>query len=357
MDTHLTNISVFAELMGIDNKTLHHWYKDFLSDFEPNGQREIHTHDIIVKTGNIASAVEVPIICPDNISSDMGIDEKMIGEEWYTLLTNRQTGKIAFCAATTKSDHLQQAMSPLLSHLDKIKTITRDMAGSYAKLCNNLIPAAIQIADKFHVISNLMDAQQAVRIRYRQKILEQRRTALQLFKQEEKQCREECERNGRKYFAKKFNYIEQRLSNGETPSELLARSHFLLYKFSHQWKPSQKIRAKTLFENFPEIEKAYKLACQFRTWYARDNIGCHPLQIEKELFMWYENVEDSDIDEMSNFKSLVESNEEVIMAYFLNGYTNAVAENLNGKIKKFIGSNQGVRNRDFFFFRIKNFFT
>ncbi|HNW97741.1 MAG TPA: transposase, partial [Bacteroidales bacterium] len=72
---------------------------------------------------------------------------------------------------------------------------------------------------------------------------------------------------------------------------------------------------------------------------------------------WYEAVEDCDIDEMTNFKSLVESNENDILAYFTNGQTNAIAENLNGRIKKFMASNQGVRNRDFFFFRIINFFS
>lgn len=343
--------------MGVDEKTLHHWYKDILSNFIPQGQQQIHANDIIVKTGRSNTVVEVPIVHPENIGPEMGIDEKLIGENYYTLITNRDTGKIAFCAATTKFSHLQQALIPLQSYLEQIKSMTRDMSGSYAKLCTELIPSVTQIADKFHVIRNLIEAQQAVRIRYRQKVLEQRRNALQLFKQEEKQRREECERESRKYTAKKFIYHEQRLSNGETPSELLARSHYLLYKFPHQWKPHQSIRARTLFESYPEIEKAYKLSCQFRKWYSRDNIGKHILQIEKELFQWYEDIEDCDIDEMLNFKALVESNETVIIAYFDKGQTNAKAENLNGQIKKFIASNQGIRNRDFFFFRVKNFFT
>ena len=357
MDTHLTNISVFGNLMGIEGKTLHHWYKDILSDFIPEGEKQIHVHDIKVNTGRKEKRIEVPIVCVNNIGQDMGIDEKMIGEEFYTILSNRITGKIAFCAATTKFEYLQQAMQPIIPFIDKIKTIARDMSGSYAKLCDELIPSAIQIADKFHVVSNLMEAQQSVRIRYRQKILEQRRTAFQLFKQEENQRREECERDGRKFTAPKFIYHEPRLSNGETASELLARSHFLLYKFHHQWKPSQLKRALTLFENFPEIEIAYKLSCQFRTWYAKDNIGKNQLQIERELFQWYEDVETADIDEMTNFKSLVESHESDIVNYFIKGQTNAMSENLNGRIKKFIASNQGLRNRDFFFFRILNFFT
>lgn len=357
MDTHPTNTSIFAELMGIAAKTLHHWYKSFLSNFDPHGQQKIHAGDIKVKTGKKDKVVEVPIVCPKNIGEEMAIDEKMIGEEFYTILTNRETGKIAFCAATTKSEYLQQAMAPLANLLSKVKNITKDMASNYAHLCNAIMPLAKQIADKFHVIFNLMDAQQAVRIRYRQKILELRRNALQLFKQDEKQRREECEKTGREYTAKKFSFTEQRLPNGETPSELLARSHYLLYKFPHQWRPSQSARARTLFEHYPELEKTYKLSCQFRVWYARENIGKHILQIEKELYQWYEDVEDSDIDEMMNFKSLVESHEEEIKAYFIAGHTNAQAENLNKQINKFIASNQGVHNRDFFFFRLSNFFT
>jgi transposase len=357
MDTHPTNISTFGELMGVAAKTLHHWYKAFLSNFDPQGQQKVHANDIKVKEGKKEKVIVVPIVCAENIGEEMCIDEKMIGEEFYTILTNRETGKIAFCAATTKSEYLQQAMAPLLNSLGKVKNITKDMASSFRNLCNAIMPSATQIADKFHVIFNLMEAMQSVRIKFRQKILEQRRIALQLFKQEEKQRREECEKTGKEYTPKKFTYIEQRLSNGETPSELLARSHYLLYKFPHQWSPSQSKRASTLFALFPEIEKTYKLSCQFRVWYARENIGKHQLQIEKELYQWYEDIEDSDIDEMMNFKSLVESHEEEIKAYFVKGHTNAKAENLNKQIKQFIASNQGVRNRDFFFFRLSNFYV
>lgn len=357
MDTHLTNISVLAELMGIDGKTLHKWYKEYLSGYNPEGEKQIHKHDVTIIKGSKESTIEVPILRRENIGQDMGIDEKMIGEQWYTVMTNRQTGKIAFCAATTKSSHLQQAMIPLVEELRKIETITRDMSAGYANLCGILMPGARQVIDKFHVISNLLDAQQAVRIRYRQQLLEQRRKAYQAFKLEEKQRLDICERSGERFKANKFTYQEARLSNGETPSELLARSHFLLYKFPHQWKPWQEKRARILFEKYPEIEHAYRLSCSFRKWYAKENIRKHRLQIEKELFQWYEDVEESTIEEMMNFKSLVESHEEEILAYFDQGHTNAISENRNSKINRFIVSNQGVRNRDFFFFRLSNFFS
>ncbi|RLD85848.1 MAG: DDE transposase, partial [Bacteroidetes bacterium] len=75
------------------------------------------------------------------------------------------------------------------------------------------------------------------------------------------------------------------------------------------------------------------------------------------LHQWYENVEDAEIDEMLNFKTLIETNEQQIMNYFLKGETNAMAESINSKIQKFISSNQGTRNRDFFFFRLGLYFS
>jgi len=81
------------------------------------------------------------------------------------------------------------------------------------------------------------------------------------------------------------------------------------------------------------------------------------LEIDKQLQLWYENVENADIDEMLNFKSLIESNEEYIVNYFIKGETNALAEGINSKIQKFISSNQGTRDRDFFFFRLTKYFS
>ncbi len=64
-----------------------------------------------------------------------------------------------------------------------------------------------------------------------------------------------------------------------------------------------------------------------------------------------------EIDEMLNFKTLVETNEQEIMNYFLHGETNALAEANNRKIKQFISSNQGTRNRDFFFSRLDKYYA
>lgn len=95
----------------------------------------------------------------------------------------------------------------------------------------------------------------------------------------------------------------------------------------------------------------------FRQWYSNKNINQHELVIDKGLHDWYERVEDEAIEEILNFKSLVERNQQYITNYFINGHTNAIAGNINGKINRFISSNQGTRHRDFFFFRLNNYFS
>ncbi len=87
------------------------------------------------------------------------------------------------------------------------------------------------------------------------------------------------------------------------------------------------------------------------------NIGYHYLQIDKQLHDWYEKVENADIDKMLNFKSMIESNEEYIVNYFIHGGTNALAEGINSKIQKFISFNQGSSDKDFFFFRLSNYYA
>lgn len=287
----------------------------------------------------------------------MAIDEKQIGKEFHTIMSNRQSGKIAMVCKTMKYNELEAIFNAHRSVTTKVKSITRDFSRLYEKVSNEIFSGSIQIGDKFHAIKNLMDAHQSIRIRYRQKELEKRRLAFNRFKENEKQSKQECKVNGEKYNKRKFYYEEDRYENGETRLELLARSRYLLYKFEDQWRGSQKKRAKILFKLYPEIEKAYRVSCDFRDFMSKKNVGKNYLFLNKQLHEWYEQVEDSHISEMLNFQAMVESNEEYIMNYFIAGETNALAEGINSKIQKFISSNNGTRDKDFFFFRLANYFA
>jgi hypothetical protein len=46
-----------------------------------------------------------------------------------------------------------------------------------------------------------------------------------------------------------------------------------------------------------------------------------------------------------------------IINFFRNGLTNAKAENLNGKMQRFVSNNYGIKDKDFFLYRTANYFS
>jgi len=330
-----------------------------LSQYAQDKGRSIHRNDITVKKRESEKdkIIQVPIFREENFGKKMAIDEKQIGKDFYTIMSNRQSGKIAM---VTKTMNYRELYAIIHSHpvvIEKVKSITRDFSSLYKKVSSEIFSGSIQVGDKYHTIKHLMDAHQSIRIRYRQKELEKRRIAFNNFKQVEKRRKLKCEEKGTKYKKRRFHYKERRYENGETSLELLARSRYLLYKFENKWSHWQRKRAEILFNSYPEIEKAYRLSCEFRDFMSKKNIGKTYLWLNKQLIKWYEKVEDSQINEMLNFQSMVESNEEYIMNYFIDGETNALAEGINSKIQKFISSNNGTRDKDFFFFRLANYYA
>jgi len=358
LDNLRTNITPIAKSLCVDPQKLWRWYRDTLSGFlEPDIQAKHHQYDISHNEKGEEKNIRVPILKPENIGPNMAIDEKQIGEEMHTVLSNRDTGKIALLARTLKAKELGLLTAHFDSRGFEVRTVTRDLSNSYDWFCRAAFPNAGHVADKFHIIKSLLDSCQDVRVRYRQEILRDKRIEYEKYKQLEKQRKLQCSIEKKRYKKKKFIYREEKTENGETRLEILARSRFLLFKYQNQWTESQKERATVLFKIYPQIELTYKLSCDFRNWYRREHIGADTTILNLKLNEWYRKVEQADIDEMLNFKSLVERNESIIKRYFDKGDTNAIAENINGKIKRFIMINQGTRDREFFYFRLANYFS
>lgn len=299
----------------------------------------------------------VPIVKEENLGEDMAIDEKKIGSNMYTVLSNRQTGKIALLASTLKTSILAEIMRAFSTKAFEVRTVTMDLSPSYDWLIRQVFMNTTHIADKFHVHTHLFDALQSMRIYHRQQELTKRRLRYEEFKNKKTLRRQQCKKSNTDYKPERFSYKESTLPNGETKRELLARSMYLLYKLPHKWTPSQSQRAEILFMLYPDIKTAYELCCEFRIWYGRNNIGQNIQYIRSSLHKWYKDVVNSDIEEMLNFKSLVERNEPYILNYFISGKTNANAEVLNAKIQNFIHSNMGARDINFFLFRLRNYFS
>jgi len=331
------------------------WYRDHLSGFrECEASGEHYRNDIQLSDGE---TVRVPVYEPENFGSAMAIDEKQIGEEMHTIISNRQTGRIALMARSMRYEDLQKLLDVESMSCRNVETLTRDLSPLYAKAGNELFFNSSAVADKFHIIRYATEACQDVRVRLRQDMLRERRLKHQAHKKQEKQRKQECQTYGKEYVPEKFHYQEEQLSNGDTVLEALARSRYLLFKYPDQWTLSQKNRANALFVKFPEIKKVYDRCCEFRDWMKKENIGRSISSLKNELKHWMQKVEQDDVDEMLNFQSLIERNLLPVLNYFRFGATNAIAENINSQIQRFIMINQGVRDREFFYFRMRNYFS
>ncbi len=341
MDSHPVPFSLLSIVLCVHASKLYRWYKHLLSDYKRQQARgELHKHDLVLPGGE---TVGVPILEPKHLGQQMAVDEKHIDGEFYTVLTNKTTGKIAMLAQTVRHQHLADILQPYLHSRYEVNVLTRDLANTYDWLGRTCFPNAVQVADKFHIIRQALDQLQAHRLGYRQERLLKRRQAWKQHKLEAK--------------GQPFRYNEPRLENGETHLELLARGRYVLYKFPNQWSQSQKERAQVLFRHYPSIKTAYRLICSFRRWYRKEFVGDPRPTITNRLQTWYAKVDQADIMEITAFKALVERHQGVIINYFEQGHTNALAEATNKKINTFIRNNQGVKDKDFFFFRIKNYFT
>jgi transposase len=96
----------------------------------------------------------------------------------------------------------------------KVKEVTLDMAGNMGLIVKKSFPQATQVIDRFHVQKLALDALQEIRIKHRWDALDKENDAI-----------ENARNNSLKYKPERF-------SNGDTLKQLLARSRYVLYKFS-----------------------------------------------------------------------------------------------------------------------------
>lgn len=218
MDKLQANTTHIATALCIDGKKLWRWYRDVLSGFmEETSQEKLHRYDFDVTIAGKTKTVKVPILKTENIGPNMAIDEKQIGEEMHTVLSNRDTGKIALLACTIKLGELATLIPYFEGKAIDVKTVTRDLSNCYNSFCRQAFPNAIHIADKFHIVKSLLDAQQDVRVRYRQEILREKRLKYEAFKKKEKLRKLACQQNGQAY---KKNHSILKKKNSPTRKRL-----------------------------------------------------------------------------------------------------------------------------------------
>lgn len=330
-----------AYVMGMSSKRLHRWYKEVLSGFvEAERSGELDKHNITVREKGDVYEIKVPIFEEGNLGENMAIDEKNLSGNLYTVLSNRDTGKIAMMASTIKTAYLVKIAKGFdINKRMKVKSLSRDMANHYEWFGKQVFMNAYHIADKFHVIKSILQQLQSSRIYYRQLELTKRRLAKE----------------------NKETYQETIFENGDTSLQLLARSKGLLFLFPGQWTEQQKARAIVLFDKFPQIKNIYYKVIKIRKWYKAPNSKTtyEKTRIKKkvEINKIIEELNKSGINELLNIANTLSNNLQYILHYFIAKETNAKAEALNQNLQRFIITNYGARNIKFFMFRIKIYFS
>ena len=247
----------------IDGDLLGQQYKDHMSDYHQWEQKD---------------HADQWIIFPENMGPRLSIDETSPSNgELYTVVTNKDAhgkkGALVAIVAGVQSEHVINVINRIpFKYRQKVVEITLDMANTMNLIVKRCFPNAERVIDRFHVQKLAYDALQEMRIAHRWDAINEETDAIQNARLEHR-----C-------------YSPEVLPNGDTKKLLLFRSRYLLFKSPEKWTPQQSIRAKILFDMYPDIKKAYWLVHKLRVIY---NTSKHRGIAYKKLALWFNEVTDS----------------------------------------------------------------
>jgi transposase len=316
-----------ASFYGINSQKLQRHYKHRVSGYK---EWEYMNH------------AQEYLLYPENVTETMSIDEVSLSKgELYTFVTNKKVNaknrkSLVAVINGTEAKVIQQVLEKIpLEKRNTVKEVSMDMARNMALAVENSFPGSQKVIDRFHAVKLVMDAMQHVRINLRWEAISNENKAISQAKQ------------------KGGKYRPELLSNGDTNKELLVRCRYLLYAFEEDWTPNQAIRARILFEKYPELKQAYRLSLVFRNIYKNTSKE----KAKHQFYFWKQEVLNSKIDEFNSAVYSIEYHLDNILNFFDNRSTNANAESFNSKIKAFRANLKGVSDVKFFLFRLEKLFA
>ena len=285
MGTSPVTCRTLEDFYHVNANTLERQYKNVLSGY---------------RTWSEASHAEEWLVFPENIGPHIAIDETSLSNgELYTVVTNRERHGRERClvaiVAGTKAEDVIKALERIPQEfLDKVEEVTLDLADSMRKIVRSCFSKAIRVIDR-------------------------------------------------------FAYEPVRYGNGDTKKELLARSRYLLFKSGEKWTQRQRERAGILFNEFPDIKKAYGLSHSLRMIFSKNNIkDAARLAMAK----WYNQVEEAGFHSFNVIAATFHEHYEDILNFYVNRSSNASAESFNAKIKSFRAALRGIVDEKFFLYRL-----
>jgi len=312
-------------------KTFYYWYKHFISDYIPEKESGLWCSNKIElvdkKTGEVTEK-PLYVFKSENLGANMSIDDKAIGHDGFTILSNNDTGKIALLEEATTSEGVEQAMKKFGIQLHKIKNVSMDMSSTYSLVFNDLVPRAVQVIDKFHVMKYVYQSVCDVRTR--------------VVKELQKQLSK----------GKKRTEEDKKLL---VEIERLRRVSHAITQTSDKWNDEMQETIKQIFAKHNDLKNAYEISQKFKRWYNYENHIISTDKIIQKLYNWYQEA--MQISEFESVVKMIRKHETEIINFFRHGLTNAKAERLNGKIQRFVSNNYGIKDKDFFLYRTANYFS
>lgn len=198
-----------------------------------------------------------------------------------------------------------ESVRPYLEGLrkpDRVAVAVMDMSEGYRQVVQLCLPRATIVVDRFHAVRRVGQALDRVRLR------------LQRGRGDE--------RKGRLY-----------------------RLRYALLKMPDEWTEGERLGLEELFEQFPELKRAWELKEEFRAWYDSPDRAT----AEKELLAWEQAIKEKGPAEYQALfaeGSMLGSWREELLNYFDHSFTNGYTEGKNNRTKQLQRQAYGYRNRD-----------
>jgi transposase len=139
--------------------------------------------------------------------------------------------------------------------------------------------------------------------------------------------------------------------------EQLKHCRYRLTQSPDKWSEAGNELMNRVFEKYQDLKTAYQISQNFKKWYDIRNCRLDKTMIKEDLHKWYYSIKNAKMKEFVSVAKMVRKHESEILNFFACGHTNAKAERLNGKIQRFVSANYGIKDKDFFLYRLAGYFS
>ena len=330
---------MIASRNGLNGQTLRKQYKERISGYRTWGQ---------------LGHAEEYMLFPDNFGADLSLDETCLSNgEVYTILTNKAAhggkGALAAMIRGVASDTVVAVLRRVPYEIrQKVRTVKTDLSSAMMMTARAAFPKAMLVNDRFHVQRLVSEAIDQMRIGLRWEILAEENKAIRAHRARRKAARTRAEKD------LVGEWEPERMENGETRPQIMARSRHIILTHKSKWNAQQQERAGILFRMFPRLEQAYNIYLELVDIFNKKSV---PSEARLNLARWYNKVEDFGDEEFNKVIETFENHSHTIINYFVDRLTNASAESFNAKIKAFRSQFRGVGDIKFFMYRLATLYS